>query len=187
MSNAFEKAKKKMDEQPVGTEADVVETQEAPETHSNNRKRQTLDEDSIQSVEWIKAPSEIGEESEVLTVIEGYQQEGRMVQIKNGPKKGKSFWSGLTSKDNNGNPKNDDEFGIECEEGNFQLKSWELVSKFKSFLRYCKHNKHTSKGQTLVFVRMAKGADTAGTNWIIKSPSLGIKIGEDNEITKLEE
>ena len=195
MSNAFENAKKKMEDtsnEDVEVQNKRPEDYEAPEEvnqdaeHSNKKK--TIDEDNITDTQWIKNPKEEGDETGDLTFREFFMQDGRWIKIKEGPKKGEEFWSGLTVK--NKQSKQIDyveEYIIEAEEGSINLKSWEQVSKMKAFIRYCKINKHKSTGQTINFVRMGKGSDTAGNNWLLKIPSLGIKITEESQIEKLED
>lgn len=193
MTNPFEKAKENMENNAPAVE-DVEVSQrpadykkpEEPQEHSN-KKRKVIDEDTIEDTNYLKSPGEVGEETPVYTFREFYTQEGRWIKIKDGKNKGEEFWSGLKVK--NKQTKQDDyvdEHNIEFEEGTLNLKSWEQVAKMKTFLRFCKNNKHTSKGQTLQWVRMDKGLEAKGDRWLLKVPSLNIQISEDNAITNLE-
>ena len=149
--------------------------------------RQTIDETTQVDSNWINLPklSEVGKATEILKIKEYFTQEGRMFNGPDGP-----FYSGLTTKDNNGAEIKHGEFVIEGtvdgKEASIRLSNWELVYKMKALVGYCRSGNLTLANQLISFSRVSGGKATAGKNWELLVGSLGIKIsGKEPTIEKL--
>lgn len=187
--NVFDKAAKEAEEQKEISNEVPTETEDSTPKPAASSTEEEIDVDNIDVTDWIVVPKEIGEKTPIIKVEKFSKKPGRLLKVKSGKRAGETFWSGLQRKDKaTGQTENCEEYNIRGTDSDgmdvsLKIGSWEMLGKVMSVIRYCKRTNVLFKGQKIQFERVAKGADTAGENWVLHIPSLKLSVvGQDNEI-----